>query len=540
LRGFLVNVRIVVACIAALLLIQVPAVSAAACPGKTIKGTAGANTLKGTCGPDVIYGRGGNDKILGLGGNDKLFGEGGNDTLDGGPGRDALSGAAGTDTITFGASPQGVTINLGSSPQKASGGHATGDKPSSIESVTGSSKTDRLTGSNAKNILKGGGGNDVVNGGGGNDVLTGDAGSDKLAGGSGNDSMNAGTGSDELDGGEGADSLTGPSSPDVQDEDILRGGPGGDNMQNGSRAILDYTGSPSGVTVNLETQTASGGDAVGDTFQGIGHVRGSEQDDTLSGQTGGTHGSGFLDGGLGADTFNVGGLVTYGPSPDAVTINLGDGAPEMGGFASGDVINIANPRIFGSAFSDNITGNNERNELHGGNGDDTLDGGAGNDFLVPGSGNDAVIGGSDDGVYITESSPGTGDYQTSFGDQVFYGFSSVAISVNLQTGTAAAEGTDTLTGIEFVEGSNLDDTLIGNSSRNVLHGGFGNDSISGAEESDILDGGDGPLDSLDGGAGGETYWGFWDPTTGNSAYGDFCSDIDGGQPANECEMFFES
>ena len=163
-RGSTLNQKLgAVLALASLAALSVATPASAACAGRTIRGNAGANTINGTCGPDKIYGMGGNDNLKGLGGNDRIFGGEGNDTIDGGPGNDILKGEgghdnlkgnAGGDTInggpgrngaSYAGSPSGVTVNLQPSPDTASGGHATGDKLSSILSLTGSSFADSLT-----------------------------------------------------------------------------------------------------------------------------------------------------------------------------------------------------------------------------------------------------------------------------------------------------------------------------------------------------------------------------------------------------------
>src|SRR6185436_13242297 len=74
----------------------------------------------------------------------------------------------------------------------------------------------------------------TITGGGGNDTFTGGTGADTLTGGAGNDTLAGGGGADILDGGAGTDTA-------------------------------DYSTSGAGVTVNLATGAASGGDAAGDT-----------------------------------------------------------------------------------------------------------------------------------------------------------------------------------------------------------------------------------------------------------------------------------
>ena len=64
--------------------------------------TQGDDVLRGTEFDDVIDGMGGNDRIYGRGGNDVLIGGPGNDMLDGGPGDDELRGGPGSDTYRFG------------------------------------------------------------------------------------------------------------------------------------------------------------------------------------------------------------------------------------------------------------------------------------------------------------------------------------------------------------------------------------------------------------------------------------------------------
>jgi|GEM_PF-5789124 len=101
-------------------------------------------------------------------------------------------------------------------------------------------------------------------------------GDDTLLGGEGDDRLLAGAGDDTLEGGSGAD--------------VISGGGGTDTAS--------YAGSGSGVSVNLGTGTASGGDAEGDSLSSIENLTGSSHDDTLVGD-GGTN---VLSGGTGDDT----------------------------------------------------------------------------------------------------------------------------------------------------------------------------------------------------------------------------------------------
>ena len=105
--------------------------------------------------------------------------------------------------------------------------------------------------------------------------------------------LNAWTGDDRLYGSNGDDYLNGAAGAD-----LLHGGLGQDTV--------DYFWSE-GVDIDLGAGTASGGEAEGDTLVSIEHVRGSQGNDTLTGDGGdnslrGYAGDDLLGGGAGADT----------------------------------------------------------------------------------------------------------------------------------------------------------------------------------------------------------------------------------------------
>jgi Ca2+-binding RTX toxin-like protein len=111
-----------------------------------------------------------------------------------------------------------------------------------------------------------------------NDIIRGNAGSDTIRGGAGKDIVEGGTGSDNLDGGANTDTLS-------------------------------YEHSAFAVTVNLGTNSVSGGDAAGDRIAGFENVIGSNASDRLTGNAGnnfltGGYGADILTGGGGADRFN--------------------------------------------------------------------------------------------------------------------------------------------------------------------------------------------------------------------------------------------
>ncbi|MGL4398093.1 MAG: calcium-binding protein, partial [Hyphomicrobium sp.] len=117
----------------------------------------------------------------------------------------------------------------------------------------------------------------------------------------------------------------------------------------------------------------------------------------------------------------------------------------------------------------------------------TVDGGANNDRLIAtvGDGDDTYIGGA-----------GTDTYDLSG--------TTANATVNLATGFAssAQTGTDTLSGIENVVGSNGANTITGTANANTIEGRGGIDTINGGGGGDTLFGGAG-ADHISGGAGAD-------------------------------------
>jgi glucose/sorbosone dehydrogenase/hemolysin type calcium-binding protein/VCBS repeat protein len=139
------------------------------------------------------------------------------------------------------------------------------------------------------------------------DVLRGLGGDDMLFGGSGNDTLEGGPGGDTLIGGPGIDTA-------------------------------DYSSSPAGVSVNLQTGLGSGGDAQGDILTGIENLIGSPQADILIGDSGankleGRSGNDMLDGGPGMDTAVYGGThsqyqITQNSNGSVHIVDLRGGVPD--------------------------------------------------------------------------------------------------------------------------------------------------------------------------------------------------------------------
>ncbi len=452
-------------------------------------GDATGDTISGF---EKVTGSSSGDTLTGNNIVNTLDGGAGDDTIEGGAGADTLIGGIGTDTLSYAGSTAlvGVTVNLATNT--ASGADATGDTISGFEAVIGSIRADFLTGSANADTLDGSNGNDTIEGGAGADTLIGGADFDTLsyAGSalgvtvsltgntaSGGDAQgDVFSGFNGILGSSSADILTGFSNNNTLDggagDDTLDGGAGADALIGGNGTdTLSYAGSATGVTVNLASNSASGGDAAGDTITGFEAVIGSSSADILTGDItsntlNGGNGADTIEGGAGADTL-IGGAdfdtLSYAGSAAGVTVNLADNTAS-GGDAAVDTIS-GFEAVTGSSSGDRLTGDINSNTLDGGDGNDTIKGGAGADVLIGGIGTDTLS----------------------------YAGSAAGVTVNLATsfvsdGDAAG---DVISGFEAVIGSGSADILTGDSAANRLTGSAGNDTLDGDVGADTMIGGTG-------------------------------------------------
>lgn len=144
----------------------------------------------------------------------------------------------------------------------------------------------------------------------------------------------------------------------------------------------------------------------------------------------------------------------------------------------GNVNETINARGSGA---DTVDGGDGHDRLYGEDGDDILLGGAGNDSLDGGAGNDALNGGI--GIDWALFSGGA------------------AVVVDLTSGTATGEGSDTLQSIENVLGSSFNDVIRGSAGANTMYGGDGADRFvlgTGAASAVVADfGANGNADVID-------------------------------------------
>jgi Ca2+-binding RTX toxin-like protein len=298
------------------------------------------------------------------------------------------------------------------------------------------------------------------------EVWQGTALTDYFQGKNGADILYAGGGQDQIKGGRGDDEIYGENDNDrlfgELGNDVLYGGYGKDSMLGG----------------------------VGDDS-----LFGEQGNDSLLGEAG----NDFLDGGIQGDTM-IGGagndtytvdstsdlILDNGASTDVDTVivtqsftyTLAAGIENATSTALGDA------NLTGNSLSNDLTGNSARNVLDGGTGNDELAGGGGNDTLRGGAGVDCA------------------DFEQA----------GMAVTVNLQTGTATGEGSDLLFDIENIcsgsgndklTGSTGANDIVGGAGKDVLSAGGGNDTLTGCAED--AKGGRGEIDKLTGGAGSDYF-----------------------------------
>ncbi|MBP7066276.1 M10 family metallopeptidase C-terminal domain-containing protein, partial [Ferrovibrio sp.] len=409
----------------------------------TITGNALDNTLKGGAGNDTIDGGGGNDTIVFVGGD----------------GTDTVNGGGGIDTIDLSALSSGLIV--------ASVSNVAGHSLSNVEYLIGTAYADSFKNTGSI-FIYGRGGDDTYYRSTGGTILS-SAVAGEFHGGDGFDTVDFSLATTALNifgtnnelknseierivGTAYADVLTGIASVynAGAGNDIIKGH-GGDQKIYGEAgndilyAYYETRGETAGKYDNNAKDLLDGGDG----------------DDILV-VSGGTH---TLVGGAGIDT------IDYSPVPGSVSVDLAAGTGFGGASTTltqtiSGVENIIGSNgadfIFGDAGANHLIGNGGSDELRGGDGNDILDGGIGDDILRGGAGADQIIGGSGN-------------------DTASYAFSSAAVQVSLKTMTLSggdAAG-DTLSGIENLSGSGLDDTLIGDDNNNYLLGNSGADYLDG-------------------------------------------------------------
>lgn len=288
-------------------------------------------------------------------------------------------------------------------------------------------------------VLIGGSGDDSLKGGGGSDILEGGLGNNTINGGSGINTVSYehftssgvgisvllfdgvaydGTGGGSLDdtlsgiqnirGSVMNDGLYGDSA-----NNVIEGGGGADTINGMSGTdTASYQHSASGVTVNLTTGVANGGDATGDTLSSIENLLGSTHGDDLTGNAAantltGNGGADALSGGAGNDRLVISDTPTTidgGDDTDFLFVTGGGSVSlEDATFTGIEAVYVRNDttldmsgvtvgsRIVSQSTSGHgvgITGTSGADRILAGKGSDVIEGGAGGDKLFAGADSD--------------------------------------------------------------------------------------------------------------------------------------------------------
>jgi Ca2+-binding RTX toxin-like protein len=288
--------------------------------------------------------------------------------------------------------------------------------------------------------------NNIISGYGlGNNVISGLGGNDSLYGGDGNDTLDGGADNDYLGGGAGNDSLSGGDGADV----------------------LDSAGDLAGV----DTLVGGKGDDVYGIYNSASII--------------------IENAGAGEGNDGVWTMVNYTLSNNVENMYLVGSINGAG--------NNSNNTIVGYGSGNNsINGLGGNDSLYGGDGDDTLDGGIDNDYLSGGTGSDRLLGG--DGSDVLDSAGDIAGVDTLVGgkgDDVYGVYNSDSVIIE---NAAAGEGNDTVwTAVSYTLSDNVENMYLvgsingtGNSGNNTIIGyGLGDSTINGLDGNDTLDGGAG-------------------------------------------------
>ena len=472
--------------------------------------------------------------LIGTATDNTILGGDANDTIIGNGGFDSLDGGAGINTVNYSNAANGVTVQLFDTGSIGLGGAAQGTirnfqnvigALAGANSLAGNSFDNSLQGGNLNDTLTGGLGNDTLDGGGGlnfvdysyrqaggaglvislsigggaatvtldlNDIdvlsnisgLRGTSGDDAITlsgavehqidGGLGNDTIEGGTTNDTLIGGDAA----GSDFDVVSYRDLVAQ----TNIAGSDIVTVDLTVANRRTLYGFKVDSIIGFEGVTGALYASNNLVGNQVANLLVGgnfadSIYGDRLADTISGGLGNDTLDGGGdindisrdLLDYSYAASGVSADLALGKVTAG---LNDIDTISNfEDILGSSQSDTLNGSAGDNYLSGGGGNDQLRGAGGNDTLDGGAQNDVV------------------DYSYSNVGTSYYVDGSI-LNVSI-----SSSDQDLLINIEGIIGGSANDTFVGSAIANNFSGGAGND---------LLVGGLGATDSLDGGTGTDT------------------------------------
>lgn len=507
----------------------------------TLSGDGGDNALYGGDGDDYLNGGGGNDLLVGGAGSDELYASDGDDMLLAGDGNDLLSSWHGTDYLDGGAGDDMLYASDGGDTYRGGVGNdtlsfiPTGQPIAFPDAVTADLSTgtassafhgdmilidvENLIGDDANDTFVGNERDNILNGGRGDDTLFGGGGDDHLIGGTGDNVMHGGLGVDTavfynetvFDVG-----IYSANYADMEfrwtDEYLEIIHPSGRSDFVGSD--VEFFEFPDGTYSFIDialTLPPRPNEFLNDTISAIeGEIAdvvvldndratldSSVEITAIAGQAILEGETVTLEGGQSV-TLNADGTLSI--DQNGTFEYLGDGeaatlefeyivADENGLLSIGKVEFVVDGKstLIEGTDSDDLP-------LTGTDGADIIVGFAGNDILQGGDGDDRFV-----------SNAGTDSFDGGAGfDTLDFSDVGSSGSINLDTGEAIFGGvTETLTNIEGAIGGSGNDTLTGNDDDNVLDGRGGNDDIYGLGGDDWITG-QGGADNFYGGDGVDT------------------------------------
>jgi len=524
-------------------------------------GLSGDDTLTGRTGIDTIFGSSGADIVDGTSGTDILFGGDGDDRLIGVTGSDSLFGGLGFDIADYSSGRFPVSISTLSGTAIIIGGGGV-DTISGIEGFIGTIRDDDFLLGPEDNYVQASDGEDFINAGAGTDTfdvspfsfadvdlqfssalvqgrfgleLSTILGFEVVIGSEGSNDIRGAGSEDVFFGGSGADSLNGRSG-----NDTLFGGSGADELVGGTGSdTAAYRSSTAAVTVDLGAGTASGGEAVGDTFSSVENLIGSSGNDILTGSVDansleGGSGDDSLFGGSGTDSAVFSGfradyeIVDNGGDSYTVT----DRNPNDGDEGTDSLTAIENAVFAGGSFDLSEVGIDvtytRTGVYQGGTTRDFLTGEvfpllglagssgsfvgtSGYDRLVLESGFDYLANDLDIGYaifYDRAAGSGTDGLQINSIEEITLTQADDILDFSARPGRDPYDGSktgliDPISGQTFdvsISMGDGDDVFIGGASDESVGGNSGTDVLFGNSGTDILQGGTGG-DSLNGGSG---------------------------------------
>jgi Ca2+-binding RTX toxin-like protein len=508
----------------------------------TIWGEGGNDALYAGTGDDVVYGGEGNDFTAGGPGTDEIYGNNGNDLVRGDGTIDKIFGGTGTDTLSFstavtpgftGGYPSGITHPTGF-PEEESGeargvyvrldGASTscgfpacdnganlggGDDEinvGEIENVIGSPFDDIIVGSSGANKIYGGGGADVLIGDGGTDEIFGGAEGDYIEGSSAATAY-GGAGSARCVGVGASNECSFTENKVVQHE---TGTMSAGLMLVKNPAVAHDVAYLVGSSGNDEVNASISGSTV--TFSSYGAT-------TFAGES---EGCSYTEEGKRASCT----LPAEASGLDAVVMAGMKGNDHLAVSGGGFELTTS-PELMGGEGNDTLSGSGSTEDVlidGNGTGEDHLSAFGYDDWLLNNEGKDVLEGGNGNDLLLSSTTCDedtlNGAEEGSNGDEgaknnaSWAKMASVGVTADLETNSSGSywdEGThkpacsvghtDSLYGIDDLEGSSQSDALFGNGNVNVILGHGGQDSLYGeAGEDTVLAQGDNEKDKVGGGA----------------------------------------